>query len=249
MEEFNLKVDSIAYLEPKIIEQYAKVKLTSLENDQKLSVWINPLCLAALCPTFAKLQIEDQESIEIFAEHSILELEHLVKFCHRGQTPKDQELTIFQDLGIKVFQDDIDHEPKEDWFLKTEPPDFSEFDFAEDLASKVPVEGRKRGRPKATNFEKTKKSKIREDDDDWEPEWQDLKVEKEDVLDDNVEHKVKLNARAKCGRKRKSCEDLIAAEKNSMTELNPEMFGKSIHILREFKRYTRFLENFATFVS
>ena len=86
-EDFHLKTSSIFYLDPKIIEQYAYVKLISIES--KNYVWANPLCLAAISPVFSELEISEEDDFKIITEHSIKDLEQIVKFCHCGSFPTE----------------------------------------------------------------------------------------------------------------------------------------------------------------
>ena len=100
MAEYHLKSTTIPYLEPQIIEQFAKVKLISLESNN--FVWINPLCLAATSPSFADLEFEE-EDLKIITEHSIRDLEQIVKFCYDGTFPTENlsfPTNVFQDFGI-----------------------------------------------------------------------------------------------------------------------------------------------------
>ena len=90
MEKFHLKSTRISYLDSKIIEQFAIVKLISIES--KDYVLINPLCLAAICPAFAQMEFEDtQEDLKILTEYSIKDLEQIVKFCHGEAIPQEPE--------------------------------------------------------------------------------------------------------------------------------------------------------------
>ena len=112
MEKFHLKSTRISYLDSKIIEQFAIVKLISIES--KEFIQINPLCLAAICPAFAQMDFEDpQEDFKILTEYSIQDLEQIVKFCHGEAIPQESSNIpkIFQVSSIltysflKVFKD------------------------------------------------------------------------------------------------------------------------------------------------
>ena len=102
-EDFSVKFQSkkICYLEPEVITDFAKVKLMSIET--KNFIWINPLCLAAICPGFADLEFHEDDDLKILTEHSLDELEHIVKFCHNGNFPVQPIPEVFHDFGIDVI--------------------------------------------------------------------------------------------------------------------------------------------------
>ena len=104
MEKFHLKSTRISYLDSKIIEQFAIVKLISIES--KEFIQINPLCLAAICPAFAQMDFEDpQEDFKILTEYSIQDLEQIVKFCHGEAIPQEPTNIpkIFQVSGVLTY--------------------------------------------------------------------------------------------------------------------------------------------------
>ena len=111
MENFHLKSTRISYLDSKIIEQFAIVKLISIES--KDFVQINPLCLAAICPAFAQMmEFEDtQEDLKILTEYSIKDLEQIVKFCHGEAIPQEplNIPNVFK-VSFNIFMDFQFHE-------------------------------------------------------------------------------------------------------------------------------------------
>ena len=195
-DEYHLKLDpsKISYLDTRIINEYSRLKLTSFTD--KSYVFINPLCLAALCPNFAQIEAYEYEAIEdlnIITEYSYTELEQLVKFCHFGEYPCQLPIptpNIFHDIGInfeelayprvKVKKEKVEnvegHEVKPDWPLHMDEPEYGGLDYAEDDDDideeeededfEPKVKPKKRGRPKSTSESKPKKKRVEASDDD-----------------------------------------------------------------------------------
>ena len=75
------------------------MKLTSISSKEFL--WVNPLCLASVCPAFCELEVnEENAEYEILSEHDLKDLELVQNFCHNGSFPDMPYPTVFQDFGI-----------------------------------------------------------------------------------------------------------------------------------------------------
>ena len=135
------------------------VKLTCIETKEFL--WVNPLCLASVCPAFCELEVNDENAeYEILSEHDLKDLELIQNFCHHGSFPDLPYPSVFQDFGIDLvnLMQPVKDEPTDS---KDEITKFLQNSTNLPFAQPVLPAKRKPGRPKKET--PSKKQKIKKD--------------------------------------------------------------------------------------